>query len=195
MFLLNSRLGHFTAAPSRGAPLLPKLRGYFAEFLDQVSLLRLGIFYPPTCVGLRYGLHLIGKAFLGTLSSMRFGRSLASEFNNLVLSSCVLLTLARAGILTCFPSPTPYRPRLRSRLTLGRKTLPRKPRVYGGAGFHRSYRYSCLHSHFSSAPGSVAIPFTALENAPLPRHSKVVTPRASVLCLSPIIFGAGSLDE
>ena len=39
------------------------------------------------------------------------------------------------------------RPRLRSRLTLGGRTFPRKPWVYGGRGFHPSYRYSCLHSH------------------------------------------------
>ncbi len=37
------------------APLLPKLRGHFAEFLGEGSLKGLGIFYPPTCVGLRYG--------------------------------------------------------------------------------------------------------------------------------------------
>ena len=36
-------------------PLLPKLRGYFAEFLREVSLARLGLLDPPTCVGLRYG--------------------------------------------------------------------------------------------------------------------------------------------
>jgi len=40
------------------APLIPKLRGHFAEFLDQISLVHLGILYPPTCVGLRYGLSL-----------------------------------------------------------------------------------------------------------------------------------------
>ena len=39
-------------------PLLPKLRGYFAEFLREVSLARLSLFDSPTCVGLRYG-HLI----------------------------------------------------------------------------------------------------------------------------------------
>ena len=64
MFLVNSRLDHFTAAPLgsgskshhlTGAPLLPKLRGYFAEFLNQVSLKRLRILSLPTCVGLRYG--------------------------------------------------------------------------------------------------------------------------------------------
>src|SRR4030095_15662679 len=37
------------------AHLLPKLRCQFAEFLNQGSLKRLGIFSPPTCVGLRHG--------------------------------------------------------------------------------------------------------------------------------------------
>src|SRR5512134_1531551 len=36
-------------------PLLPKLRGYFAEFLSEGYLDRLSIFYSPTSVGLRYG--------------------------------------------------------------------------------------------------------------------------------------------
>ena len=36
-------------------PLLPKLRGHFAEFLNHDSLVRLGILCPTTCVGLGYG--------------------------------------------------------------------------------------------------------------------------------------------
>lgn len=64
MFLVNRRLGLVTAAASRStrkglhataAPLLPKLRGQFAEFLDRGSLVHLGLLDPPTCVGLRYG--------------------------------------------------------------------------------------------------------------------------------------------
>ena len=64
VFLVNSRLGLFAVAASRSggeplhaaaAPLLPKLRGNFAEFLCHSSPDRLGMFYPPTCVGLRYG--------------------------------------------------------------------------------------------------------------------------------------------
>ena len=42
------------------APLLPKLRGYFAEFLNEGSPVHLGILYPPTCVGLRYGHSVAG---------------------------------------------------------------------------------------------------------------------------------------
>jgi hypothetical protein len=42
-----------------GAPLLPKLRGHFAEFLNEGSSDRLGILYLPTCVGFGTGtLHL-----------------------------------------------------------------------------------------------------------------------------------------
>src|SRR5579859_3307037 len=54
-FLCGPRqLPEQVGSPSR-APLLPKLQGHFAEFLSHVSLDRLGILFPPTCVGLRYG--------------------------------------------------------------------------------------------------------------------------------------------
>src|ERR1035437_1919196 len=57
-------------SPSR-APLLPKLRGNFAEFLSHVSLDRLRILFSPTCVGLRYGhlIHMV-RAFLGSMESI-----------------------------------------------------------------------------------------------------------------------------
>ena len=64
MFLVNRRLGLVTAAASRSprsevhataAPLLPKLRGQFAEFLNSGFLVHLGLLDLPTCVGLRYG--------------------------------------------------------------------------------------------------------------------------------------------
>ena len=37
------------------APLIPKLRGQFAEFLNYPSPVGLRILFPSTCVGLRYG--------------------------------------------------------------------------------------------------------------------------------------------
>jgi hypothetical protein len=58
VFLLNSRRGLFVEtlrAFTRRAPLLPKLRGQFAEFLEVVSLAHLRLFASTTCVGLRYG--------------------------------------------------------------------------------------------------------------------------------------------
>ena len=54
VFLLNSRLSLFSAATCV-APLLPKLRGHFAEFLNNTSPVGLWIFSSSTCVGLRYG--------------------------------------------------------------------------------------------------------------------------------------------
>ena len=80
MFLLNSRLGLFTATSLSSeskslhlmeALLLPKLRSHFAEFLSMVSLKRLGILYLSTCVGLGYGSHLLNlEAFLGSVESI-----------------------------------------------------------------------------------------------------------------------------
>ena len=74
MFLLNSRLGLFTAAlsglhPNR-APLLPKLRGHFAEFLNRESSLdHLRILSSPTCrFAVRAPLTSL-EAFLGSVES------------------------------------------------------------------------------------------------------------------------------
>ena len=58
------------------------------------------------------------------------------------------LTTAGAGILNLLSIVYALRPRLRSRLTLGGRTFPRKPWVYGGQEFNLAYRYSCLHPHF-----------------------------------------------
>ena len=69
MFLVNSRLDLVIATFFK-VPLLPKLRGYFAEFLRESSLAPLSILYPPTCVGFWYR-HLqfmIGQAFLGSVT-------------------------------------------------------------------------------------------------------------------------------
>ena len=66
MFLVNSRFSLVSAALKRSpplgwftpqAPLLPKLRGQFAEFLNYDSLDRLSILYLTTCVGFGYGRH------------------------------------------------------------------------------------------------------------------------------------------
>lgn len=53
------------------APLLPKLRGQFAEFLNHSSPDRLGILYLTTCVGFGYGpcTHSL-EAFLDSMGSL-----------------------------------------------------------------------------------------------------------------------------
>ena len=84
MFLVNSRLG-LLAATSSGSgglaaltlhevPLLPKLRGHFAEFLNEGSPVHLGLLDLSTCVGLRYGQHASPpSAFLGSSGSTHLG--------------------------------------------------------------------------------------------------------------------------
>jgi hypothetical protein len=70
VFLLNSRLGLFTAILyCYRTPLLPKLQGYFAEFLSRDSLEHLRILSLTTCVGLWYGLIYNERLedFLGSL--------------------------------------------------------------------------------------------------------------------------------
>ena len=80
VFLINSRFPLFSATPQRfqpqrpsrrKAPLLPKLRGHFAEFLNHSSLELLSILYLTTCVGLGYGPHKNSlEAFLGSIGSL-----------------------------------------------------------------------------------------------------------------------------
>ena len=64
MFLINSRFPLVSATHTRSrqqvpitlkVPLLPKLRGHFAEFLNHSSPERLSILNQTTCVGFRYG--------------------------------------------------------------------------------------------------------------------------------------------
>ena len=46
-----------------GAPLFPKLRGQFAEFLNYPSPVGLRILFLSTCVGLRYGRRRYSQSF------------------------------------------------------------------------------------------------------------------------------------
>jgi hypothetical protein len=163
VFLVNSRLGLFSATPSRylcksfhanGVPLLPKLRGHFAEFLNEGSLARLRILTLPTCVGLRYGHQTVSlEVFLdsmGTTTSVLIFPP--HHFSGFVSDGFAYLTPYKLGrafptARLAFPpvSPHPdndswwhrilnllsiayaFRPRLRSRLTLGGRAFPRKP--------------------------------------------------------------------
>ena len=80
VFLINSRFPLFSATPqpqtnvkecrSRVVPLLPKLRGHFAEFLNHSSPDRFSILYLTTCVGFGYGPYAHSlEAFLDSTGS------------------------------------------------------------------------------------------------------------------------------
>ena len=130
------------------APLLPKLRGHFAEFLDNASPAGLGILSLSTCVGLRYGCYINNSGFsrhgyymlhyffslrvtalarrtdLPVLCLLRLHRA---SLSRLMLPPCVptVLLYSSAGISTCSPSATP------SGLALG-PDLPRADQLYPG---------------------------------------------------------------
>ena len=59
-----------------------------------------------------------------------------------------------------------FRPRLRSRLTLGGRAFPRKPWAFGGRDSHPPYRYSRRHSHFPAVHCSSRCSFNPLGTLP-----------------------------
>jgi hypothetical protein len=126
VFLVNSRFSLVSATPPSSpaqdwspdrAPLLPKLRGHFAEFLDHGSLDRLGILYLTTCVGLGYGPQQDSlEAFLGSIGSatspQRLGiRSQAHArriYQPRTLHPYPGTTIARAGLPSCVTPSLAY---------------------------------------------------------------------------------------
>ena len=157
MFLLNSRLGHLSAAPAdpvslrAGASLFPRLRDWFAEFLNVVSLAHLGLLDPPTCVGLRYGPS--ASALPRLFSTGPDAPSRLVEGRSRLL--CRRLLDGGGPPFRCrrvrsadgrrnvrlLSIGYAFRPRLRPRLTLGGRTWPRKPWVCGGGDSRPSCRY------------------------------------------------------
>lgn len=154
MFLINSRLGRFSAAwfgSPRAvahllqAPLLPRLRGHFAEFLLRGSLEHLRLLASPTCVRLRYGrpgtshARLFSAAWLRTLCREYFPFGIGARLKRSFLPSHRLppyigysttrrsrhsrvpphgRTLpGRYRNINLFPIAYALRPRLRDRLT------------------------------------------------------------------------------
>ena len=59
-------------------------------------------------------------------------------------------------------------PRLRSRLTLSRRSLLRNPRAFGGKDSHLSFRYSYRHSHCLTVHISLRLCFFLLSTLPYP---------------------------
>ena len=74
-------------------------------------------------------------------------------------------------------------PRLRSRLTLRRRSLLRNPRAFGGLDSHQPFRYSYQHSHFLPLHGSFRYRFSVIRTLPYPDCKQSAI--ASVPCLSP----------
>ena len=149
MFLVNSRLGVVSAtleAFTPQVPLIPKLRGYFAEFLHHDYLDRLSILYSSTCVGLGYGR-------LTTRSRSFSWHHRITEFNKNVYASRFTLT---PGGFT-YPTRHTLTPGNHHRVQLPSCVPPQL--VYYTIGSHthlesnpegKKTRLTCLASHGST---------------------------------------------
>ena len=107
-----------------GAPLIPKLRGNFAEFLNEGFLDRLGILYPPTCVGFGTGTRNLPRGF-----SRGHG---FRDFRRYVTASCLSLD----GRFS--PGRPTQLPQHNQRL--GSLVLPRPPIGDNGSDVVREYQ-------------------------------------------------------
>ena len=175
------------------------------------------MFYPPTCVGLRYGRAGTCLAvFLGTTGSLaspnRFVRGLALVRGGLPSpagrtpspgrpepgrATPIRRRVGHSGPARCrnvclLRFGYACRPRLSPRLTLGGLASPRKPRVYGGR-----VTLSSLATHASilaRGRSTARFPgrFAAHATPPYRRHGR---PAASVPRLAPCIVGARPLDQ
>ena len=190
--------------PPAWAPLLPKLRGHFAEFLNNASSVGLRILSSSTCVGLRYGYDINNSGFswhmahtLPYFSSVRVTSSLymrvfppiqlprlhAAFHSAPVLSTCVptVLLYRSTGISTCCPSATSFD------LALG-PDLPRADQLYSGNLGYSAGRIptflSLLIPAFSlpGTPQLLPVLLRRASNAPLPI---LADSSASVSCFSP----------
>ena len=219
MFLINSRLGLFTAATSPWLPFsrsygvilpssLTRVLPFVLEFSSRlpVSVCGTGTFglfsgFSRQCRFVHFAslvrspstLRLL-TAVLHWLPALRLGRAFPSaRLNYLSVSPLHLYDLRWYRILNLLSIIYAFRPRLRSRLTLGGRTFPRKPQTFDGevsrlplatyAGI-----LSSMQSTASSDTASARIHCSSTDV-----HSHIPKLRCQVL--APLIFGASSLDQ
>ena len=170
------------------APLIPKLRGQYAEFLNNPSPVGLRILSSSTCVGLRYGRPScssrlfslsIHRTSLLNFSPFRPGLP-TPGFRFHYMSVC--LNWDGYGISTVCASTTPF----------GLALAPGLP--VADEPTHGNLRFSAITilTQFSLLIPAFSLPYSPhvlsivlhpIRNAPLPSHS---TAQASVSCFSPV---------
>ena len=171
------------------APLLPKLRGHFAEFLNNASPAGLRILSSSTCVGLRYGYCINNSGFSWhmahgllyfnsiRITALAYWTDLPVQhlfclhrlfLFRLPLPTCVptVLLYSSTGISTCYPSTTHFC------LALG-PDLPRADQLYPGNLRYSAWRIltsiSLLIPAFSllKSPQLLPVLLRPFKNAPL----------------------------
>jgi len=133
--------------------------------------------------------------FLGAPRRTRSGRSPPCQVNKVrSLSKRVKMRLNhhRCRIINLLSIACAGWHGLRSRLTLGRKSLPRNPWVCGGAEFHRPFRYLCLHPHFRNLHRQSPSGFNVSGTLPYQTMAHAIVSGASVCCLIANHFRRGT---
>ena len=194
MFLLNSRLGHFSAPRSRGGPFSRSYRAILPSSLatDHSSTFGFSPRPPVSVSGTgRYGYTL--EVFLGSMITTAVRspggpRYYQVRHHAADLPAALAYTLQRTFPSVRGSSTSPSLPRfrigcwnvdqlsigfalrliLRPRLTLNRLSLFRKPWSSGEGVSHPLYRYLCLHLLFRPLQLASRRTFRAGRNAPLP---------------------------
>ena len=127
----------------------------------------------------------------GDRRTVRFGSGGGCLQAALSLLRLHVATRASDGMLTVSSIGLGFRLILRSRLTLNRLALFRKPWSFGEGASHPLYRYLFLHLPFRTLQSGSRRAFDAERNAPLPIH---MDSTASAGGLYPIIIHAQLLD-
>ena len=199
------------------APLLPKLRGHFAEFLDNSSLARLRILSSSTCVGLRYG-HLGSRQrlFLAVWLQLlqylfSFPITARDQYGGFACHTHSRLGHALPAACSALPPASPrhsidprryrnlnllsiaysFRSQLRSRLTLSGRTFLRKPQIFGGQDSHLPL---ATHANILSPMQSTVAYAPASARIRCSSTNTLCIPKLRCQVSAPFIFGAESLD-
>ena len=194
MFLLNSRLGHFSAPRSRGGPFSRSYRAILPSSLatDHSSTFGFSPRPPVSVSGTGRCGHTL-EVFLGSLLTTAVRSPGGPRYYQVRQQSADLPAPLAYTLQRTFPSvrgsstsPSLLRFRigcwnvdqlsigfalrliLRPRLTLNRLSLFRKPWSSGEGVSHPLYRYLCLHLLFRPLQLASRRTFRAGRNAPLP---------------------------
>ena len=197
------------------APLIPKLRGHFAEFLNNASSVGLRILSSSTCVGLRYGyvcsnsgfswhmahmlpysfsVHITSSDCMTDLPVTLLPRLYRSSHSRLMLSTCVptVLYTHSTGISTCCPSTTDFS------LALG-PDLPRADQLYSGnlgysAGRILTFLSLLIPAFSLQSTPRILVGYASLRFQCSSTTRIATSPKLRCRVSAPDIFGAGPLD-
>ena len=216
VFLLNSRLGHFSAPPVKEGPFSRSYRAILPSSLATDHSSAFGFSpRPPVSVSGTGRQRLTLEVFLGSMIRTAVRSAEAPRYFHLQDHPADLPTGLPYKLQRAYPSArgsfTPpsllrihvgcwninqlsigfaLRLILRSRLTLNRLSLFRKPWSSGGRVSHPPYRYLCLHLLFRKLQPASRPAFSAV--GMLPYQS--LDSWASVPRLYPFIIHAAPLD-